>query len=179
MQPENLNSGSSNGLTAHWYAIHTKPREEERAILFLARKDVLTFLPRLLVNRRHGSHRWQAVEPLFPGYLFARFAPEPYIVEAVRWTPGVKQLLWDGTEPVPVPDDVVEYLQWRSAESGLIVPGPRLKYGMRVRITSGPLEHLEGIIERPPSSRQRVRVLLELLNTHVPVEADAEDLEVV
>lgn len=166
-----------NSNAASWFAIHTKPRAEARAVDFLGLRGIATFLPKLLVNHRHGSRRWQAPEPLFPGYLFARFSPEPQTISVVRWTPGVKQLLWDGTQPTPVPEEVVTYLQERSAETGVIVPVPRLQPGTRVRVRRGPLEFLEGVIERPTSRNQRVRVLLYLLNTHVSVEVDAEDLE--
>jgi len=172
-----MHSSGDGDLAALWFAVHTKPRAEERAVEFLSLKGITTFLPRLLVSHRHGSRRWQAAEPLFPGYLFARCLPEPRALSAVRWTPGVKTLLWDGTQPVPVPDDVVAYLQARSADRGVIVPGPRFQPGMRVRLRRGPLEFLEGIIERPASRSQRVRVLLQLLNTQVSVEVDADDLE--
>jgi len=161
----------------HWYAVQTKPRAEDKSLAFLEKKGVSTFLPRLLVNHRHGSRRWQVAEPLFPGYLFARFVAEPGILTAIRWTPGIKQVLWDGTDPTPVPDDVVAYLQERAGESGVIIPGPRFTPGMRVRVTSGPLVHLEGIIEHPTPRRDRVRVLLELLNQKVSVEVDVESVE--
>lgn len=49
--------------------------------------------------------------------------------------------------------------------------------GRRVRFTSGPLAHLEGILERPASRADRVRVLLELGNMSVSVEVGIEDLE--
>jgi len=160
-----------------WFALHTRAREESRAVRFLDLKGIPTFLPLLLVCHRHGSRRWQAAEPLFPGYLFARFPPEPDVLSTIRWTPGVKHVLWNGSEPTPVPDDIVAYLRARTGATGVIVPGPRFRPGMRVRVRSGPLEHLEGIIDRPVPGRQRVRVLLQLLRTEVPVEVDIDDLE--
>jgi len=172
-----MDSFDVDGSSPQWFAVHTKSREETRAARFLDLKGITTFLPRLLVAHRHGSRRWQAAEPLFPGYLFARFLPEPGVFSAVCWTPGVKHVLWSNTGPAPVPDDVVMYLQARAGASGVIVRGPRFRPGMRVRVRAGPLEHLEGIIDRPVSGRQRVRVLLELLRTVVPVEVDIDDLE--
>lgn len=168
---------SDTDVSVQWFAIHTKPREEPRARRFLDLAGITTFLPRLLVSHRHGSRRWQAAEPLFPGYLFARFPPAPGVLSAVRWTPGVKHVLWESARPTPVPDGVVAYLQARAEATGVIVPGPRFTPGMRVRIRTGPLEYLEGIIDRPVPGRLRVRVLLELLRTVVPVEVDIDDLE--
>lgn len=160
-----------------WYAVQTKSRAEEKVENLLTRKGITVFLPRLLVHRRQGSRQWQTVEPLFPGYLFAHFVAESQVVHRVRWTPGVRRVLGDETEPVPVPQEAVFFLQDRVGENGFIVPRPSLLPGMRVRFRNGPLEHLEGIIERPASRAERVRVLLELLNQHVSVEVDIAELE--
>lgn len=163
--------------SGEWYAIQTKPRSEDKVTAFLAQKSIPTFLPRLLVRRRHGSRRWDALEPLFPGYLFARFTPDPRMLDRVRWAPGVRKVLGYGEEPVPVPVEVVSYLQERVGERGFIVPGPTFLPGTTVRFKRGPLAYLEGIIERPASRADRVRVLLKLLSTRVSVEVDIAELE--
>lgn len=160
-----------------WYVAQTKTRAEGKASQLLGLKAIQTFLPRLLVHRRHGSRRWEALEPLFPGYLFARFSPRPDIIASVRWTPGVRSLLGDEDGPEPVPDEVVRYLQGRVGDCGYIVPGQPFAPGMRVRFRRGPFVLLEGIIERPASRDDRVRVLLTLVRTAVTVEADIDDLE--
>ncbi len=164
-------------MILNWYAIQTKPHAEEKAVSFLSMKTITTFLPRLLVHHRHGSRRWQAPEPLFPGYLFAQFAPDPQVIDQVRWTPGVKKILGDEDAPIPVPEEVVVSLRERVGERGFIIPGPIFATGTRVRFKGGPLAYLEGIIERPPSPAARVRVLLQLLNTKVSVEVAASELE--
>jgi transcription antitermination factor NusG len=76
-----------------------------------------------------------------------------------------------------VPDEIIFYLQDRVGGSGVLLPDPQFVPGVRVRLRSGPLAHLEGIIERPTSRAHRVRVLLHLLNSQVSVEVDEEDLE--
>ena len=164
--------------SSFWFVAQTSGRAEQRACDFLDQKAVTTYLPRLLVRRRHGSRRWQALEPLFPGYLFVQFDPKPETIYRVRWTPGVVRLLGDGEMPIPVPDEVVGYLQGREAHSGFIVPRHPLVPGQRVRFKSGPFSMLEGIIERPATREDRVRVLLTLVNMQVAVEVEADVLEV-
>jgi transcriptional antiterminator RfaH len=161
----------------HWYAVNTKPRAEETVLRFMTLREIPAYMPRIFVHHRHGSRRWEAIEPLFPSYLFVRVVAEPRQLEAVQWTPGVKQLLWSGTDPAPVPDEIILYLQDRVGGSGVLLPDPQFVPGVRVRLRSGPLAHLEGIIERPTSRAHRVRVLLYLLNSQVSVEIDEEDLE--
>ncbi len=157
--------------------VQTKARAEQRAVEFLGRKAVSTFIPRLLVRHRHGSRRWYALEPLFPGYLFAHFVPLSHVVSRVRWTPGVRRLLGNDGAPVSVPDDVVLYLQERQGPAGFITPGQPLRPGTAVRFRHGPFALLEGIIERPASGADRVRVLLTLVSTPLAVEAPIDDLE--
>lgn len=162
---------------AKWFAIQTKPRNEEKALCFLSRKSIPTFLPRLMVRRRHGSRTWQALEPLFPGYLFGRFVPEAEVIDKVRWTPGISRILGAEGEPVPVPEDFIAHLWERLAERGYVTPAPNLLPGTRVRFKGGPFALLEAVIDRPASRVDRVRVLLGLLNLHVSVEVDIDYLE--
>ncbi|MER3456537.1 MAG: hypothetical protein C4304_06570 [candidate division GAL15 bacterium] len=161
---------------ARWYVAHVKPRQEEQVCARLAEAVVETFLPRLLVQRRHGSRRWRALEPLFPGYVFVRLTPDPSVLFRVRWTRGVRQLLGSEDGPTPVDDGVVAYLRARTGPEGLIVPRPRLAPGTRVRFVDGPFALLEGIVERPATREERVRVLLQLCGTVVSVEAPTDEL---
>jgi transcription antitermination factor NusG len=48
---------------------------------------------------------------------------------------------------------------------------------MRVRFRSGPFAMLEGVIDRAAPRAERVRVLMQLANSSVAVEADVELLE--
>ncbi|MDR7485370.1 MAG: transcription termination/antitermination NusG family protein [Armatimonadota bacterium] len=162
---------------AAWFVVQTKPRAEDWAKQFLHRRDVPTFLPRLLVRRRYGSRRWHALEPLFPGYLFCHFVPVPEAIARVQWTPGVLRLLGDDDGPISIDRDIVDYLKAREAEHGYMAAGQPLAAGDRVRFVGGPFALLEGIVERPAARADRVRVLLSLMGTSVVVEADEAVLE--
>ncbi len=163
---------------AQWFVIQTKAREEHRVCDRLAQDSLVTFLPQMLVRRRHGSRRWQALEPLFPCYVFTRFRLELPAWSRIHWTPGVRRLL-GGETPAPVSDEVVTYLQMRTGECGYIVPGRTLPPGTKVRFTEGPFDMLEAIIDRAVSRQDRVRVLLWLCGKSVSVEVPVDSLEVV
>jgi transcriptional antiterminator RfaH len=170
---------TATGIDARqWFVIQTKAREEQRVCTRLTEDAFVTFLPQMLVRRRHGSRRWEALEPLFPGYVFTRFQLELPAWSRIHWTPGVRRLL-GGDTPVPVSDDVVAYLQVRAGECGYIVPRRALPPGTKVRFTEGPFDMLEAIIDRPVSRRDRVRVLLWLCGNSVSVEVPIDSLEVV
>lgn len=164
------------GRRERWFVAHVKPRQEEAVCARYAEQGMETFLPKLLVWRRHGSRRWRATEPLFPGYVFARFAPDPATLYRVKWTRGVKRLLGSEDGPTPVDDEVVAYLQARTGPEGCIVPASRLVPGTRVRFASGPFALLEGIIDRPTTRAERVQVLLRLCGSLVRVEVGVDEL---
>ena len=105
-----------------------------------------------------------------------RHRPSPSPVEGDP-SPGVRRLLGDDAAPIPVPDDVVLYLQERQSRAGFITPGQPLRPWTAVRFRRGPFALLEGIIERPASQADRVRVLLTLVRTPLAVEAPIDDLE--
>ncbi len=161
-----------------WFVIKTKPRAEPFVLTHLARDPIIPYAPKVLVPRRHGSRRWQALESLFPGYLFARFTPQPSLLHRIRRTPGVMRLLWDNESLVPVDDHVVQFIRQREEGRGFIEPPPVIQAGARVRFESGPFAMLEGIVARSAPRRDRVRVLLILMGAPVSVEVDADSIEV-
>lgn len=157
-----------------WYVIGAKARREQFAQEQLARRDVVTFLPRIVEPPRFNSR--SVIAPLFPGYLFVHIDLGEQYLDVV-WTPGVRKFIGFGTLPSPLDDAVVEFLQERTGEEGILRAMPVFHPGDRVRITHGPLEGLVGIIESPGCGRGRVRVLMELLRRQTRVEVPQQIIE--
>jgi transcriptional antiterminator RfaH len=165
-------------MNESWYAVHTKPRQEERVRTWLeGRRGLPVFLPRTEERRRRRSRRVTAVEPLFPSYLFVRMRLEPRSWHAVRWAPGVRQIVGTGETPAAVPQEVITTLKERCRADDVIDWRPSLRTGMPVRVVQGPFAGIEGILDRPSGRGERVRVLLSLLGTTSPVEMDVTDVE--
>ncbi len=155
-----------------WFVVKTQPRRELQVSAVFARLEVESFLPRIPARGRLGQ-RASSLEPLFPGYLFARVELESDRWLAARSAPGVAYFLGVGRVPSPLPDDFVEALQAK-AESrrrdGWQIP---FDLGDRVVIDGGPLRGLEGVFAGTLSRSGRVRVFLEVVSRLVPVELDA------
>lgn len=157
-----------------WFAVHTKARHEFTAARYLESQGICTFIP-VYQSRRQWSDRVKIVKlPLFGGYLFVeldsmRFTP---ILEA----PGVVSIVGFGGEPTPIPDSEIRAVQ-RLAASGLPAsPHPYLKAGDRVRIKGGPLDQLEGTLQRI-RNQWRFVLSVEMLQRAVSVEVDSELVE--
>jgi transcriptional antiterminator RfaH len=112
------------------------------------------------------------VGPLFPRYLFCRFDAR-ISFRAVRYAPEVINVVSAGQAPALVSDALIEDLKrWSSGENGVITLRPTLRVGDQVEITSGPLQGLPGIITSDCSERDRVTVLLSILQCGAQLNVD-------
>jgi transcriptional antiterminator NusG len=116
------------------------------------------------------------IRPLFPNYLFAHMAyPNDYYT--VIWAKGVKRIVGNGTEPIPLDDSVVDFFRKQSEEKGFILPSTRLKVGDTVRVGNGPLAGLIGIIDGSIDEKGRIKVLMDFLKEGTRVEIPYSLLE--
>jgi transcriptional antiterminator RfaH len=160
-----------NVLSQRWYVIYSNPHKEQQAQFHLGLKGVQTFFPRLHVPATTDSKG--KVVPLFRNYLFA-WIDVSSEYHLVIWTPGVRRLVSFGGEPVPVQDDVVQFLKERADLQGVIPARSKLRRSQEVEIAGGPFDGLLGIIHAPPDDKGRVKVLLKLLNRQVSVRFGVE-----
>src|SRR5215471_12575729 len=132
-----------------WYAIHSHPKQENRAEMNLKAWGVETFFPRIkdCHFNEFTSKPSYFVKPLFPGYLFARFAPNN-LLHKVRFTRGVHSVVCIGGEPAPVDDRVIAIIATQIDETGFVKVGADLEPGAKVLIQAGPFKGLTGVFER-------------------------------
>lgn len=147
----------------HWYLVHTKPRQEQRALDNLERQGYPCFLPRVRAEKLKAGRRVIDEVVLFPRYLFVRLRHD---LHGPSWTPirstlGVTRLVTFGHQPARVPDGIVAQLQ-RQIDELSAVPRPLFRPGQPVRISQGPFAGLEAIYQMP-DGEERAIVLLTLL----------------
>lgn len=147
----------------HWYAVHTRARQERIAAENLMRQSFETYLPYTQTQKRRAN-RWQpAVEPLFPGYVFVRLDLSRDNTAPIRSTRGAVGLVRFGSELRPVPDVVIDALMEAQPSAAEAVELSQLfQAGDRVRLVDGALAGLNAIVEAS-SGLERVAVLIELL----------------
>jgi transcriptional antiterminator RfaH len=158
-------------LQRDWYVVYTNRRKEEQAKFHLGLKNLEAFFPRLQLPC--AGDRKPRIVPLFPNYLFVRIhvATECH---RIVWTPGVKRIVSFGDEPIPLDSAVVRFLQQQADEQGVIRARSSLTRGQEVEISGGPFDGLMGIIQSPPDSKGRVKILLKLLSRQISVKFGIE-----
>ncbi|MBI4526004.1 MAG: hypothetical protein HY695_19580 [Deltaproteobacteria bacterium] len=157
-----------------WYVAYTKPCKESLAQFYLRLKGIEAFFPQLALPEEKNNLR--RVVPLFPNYLFVRIQITKQF-HFVNWSPGIKRLVGVEGVPAPLDDAVVRFLMQQASPQGVIQGRSNLRVGQEVRIKSGPFQGLVGIIQESPDSRERVKVLLRLLNRPIRVEIPVRFVE--
>jgi transcriptional antiterminator RfaH len=164
-------SGSVEDIQRDWYVVYSKPHKEEQAQFHLRMKGLDVFFPRLDLVR--VAEKRKRIIPLFPNYLFVRIHL-PTEFHYVTWSPGVKRLVSFGDRPIPLDDDVVNFLKQQTDAEGLIKARSQLRSGQEVEIRGGPFDGLIAIIQDPPDAKGRVRILLKLLSRQISVKLGVE-----
>ena len=130
----------------NWYALHTRPRHEKLVVLRLTQRGVETFLPIVTEVHRWSDRKKSVQLPLFGGYVFAKFAANRSERLSVLRVGGVLGLVGSGGEGTPIPDEQVDAVRAVVEKALPWSSYPFLKIGQRVRIRSGALDGLEGIL---------------------------------
>jgi transcription antitermination factor NusG len=159
-----------------WFALTSRPRHEKTVAENLRGKGLESFVP-LYRARRQWTDRVQSVElPLFPGYVFCRFAYASRL--PVLNTPGVMSVVGFSDVPTPVADEEISRIRAIQASGLPARPWPYLSVGQRARIEWGSLAGLEGVLIREKDAL-RVVVSVELLRRAVAVEIDRDMIRAV
>jgi transcription antitermination factor NusG len=161
---------------ADWYALYTAPRHEKSVADQMNRRGISCFLPLYRSMRRWKDRRKELAMVLFPGYVFVHVALQDRL--QVLQMPGAVRLVTFNGRPVTLPEQEIELLRSRLSGTYLMEPHPYLRAGRRIRVRSGPLQGLEGIIVRL-KDRCRLVFSIDLIMRSVAVEVDEDDVEFV
>ncbi len=161
----------------HWYLIHTKPRQELRALENLQRQGYECYLPLLPTEKIQQKLVAIVDEPLFPRYLFIRLdsSQSGKSWAPIRSTLGVSKLVTFGMEPAKVDHALIEFL--RENEAKISEKPQRLfDVGDRLLVTDGPFAGIEAIYQMS-NGEGRVMVLIELLSKPVKIVMAPQSLK--
>lgn len=130
------------------------------------------YLPLIESVKRYGKQTKRFTKPLFPGYVFAQVVLE----EKARIYQ--QDLL---ARVIPVVHEGI-FLRQMDAVRTIMAAGveltlrPLIQRGTRVRVTSGPLWGLEGVVDNPTDPRGII-VAVDVLQQGLHVRMALEDLE--
>lgn len=161
-----------------WFCVRCQTKREHIAAGHLREiEGIEVFCPRLRYRKatRRGKIWW--VEPMFPGYVLAKFNIAE-MERAVMFCQGVRGLVRFGSEIPAVPDSFVEALKREirnrkgAEEPELVTLSPTIEIGDEVEVAHGPFQGMQGTVLAVPSATERVKILLEFLGTPQAVDMD-------
>jgi transcriptional antiterminator RfaH len=160
-----------------WTAAHTKPRCEKVVRDHCRKHGIPVYLPLRRRAKRYQRRNVVTYLPMFPGYIFLQLDPDskPLLMRSNR----VVHVL-----PIDEPNEEVlvrelndlRALEQASAEAEIVVQ-PEIVEGKVVRVTSGPMAGVQGVVTRRRDA-VRVTVNIEMLGQSASAEVDIGALEV-
>jgi len=161
-----------------WHVLQSKPQKESLLYDQLCLREIEAYYPRLKV--KPVNPRARKIRPYFPGYLFIHVELENIGLSKLQWIPGERGLVTYGGEPAIVPDAILNTIRRKVDEvnhtGGAIFH--TINPGDLVEIKSGPFAGYSAIFDSCLSGKDRVRVLLQLIqNRQVRVELSGKQIE--
>lgn len=158
----------------NWYAVYTSANHERRVAEQLALRGIEHFLPTYESVRKWKDRKVKLQRPLFPGYVFVRMELAKRL--GALQVPGVARLVGFDGQPAVVPEADLLRVREFLAQGFKAEPHRMLKVGRRVRVRSGPLAGMAGIVVRRKNGHKLV-ISFDLIQQAMAVEVAGEDLE--
>ena len=157
-----------------WLAAYTVSRHEKTVVRHLEVREIESFLPLYKSLRKWKNGCRTEVEfPVFPNYVFVRV--DRRLPNQVLNIPGVLGFAGSGKLHAAVPDEEIEWLR-NELPLRRFEPHPYLVIGNRVRIKSGPLADMNGILVRRKNDL-RVVLSIDLIRKSIAVEVGSDEIE--
>ena len=166
------------GTSTQWYAVQTRSNFETIVTRELSTKGIENYCPAVEELHRWADRKKLVHRPVFPGYVFARFADVGSTRQMVRQTNGAVRILGTCEKIEPVPDSEINSIRRLLKSGHSCYSHPFFQDGEMVRVKRGVLKDVEGKLVRV-KNRTRLVLSVNLLCNSIAVEVDASDVEVV
>jgi transcription antitermination factor NusG len=160
----------------NWYAVQTRARHEKIVEMRLLERGVTTFLPVVTEVHRWSDRKKVVQIPLFGCYVFAKIAATNVDRLRVRQVEGVLSLVGDRGQGTAIPDEQIEFVRILLQERLPWTSHPFLKIGQRVRICSGALDGMEGLLLSRNGDRTLV-ISIDAIQRSLAVRVEGYEVE--
>ena len=154
-----------------WYALRVRSNYEKTAVAHLRARGYSPLLPLCVFRRTWFDRPKEITAPLFPGYVFCRFAIQKRL--PIVTTPGIVNIVGIGKEPLAIDESEMDAVLSICNSTLPAQPWPFLRCGQTVVIERGALQGVEGILVDDRKGF-RLIVSITLLQRSVAVEIDRD-----
>jgi len=150
-----------------WYALYTKPRHEFKALEQITALEIDAYLPTATVIKQWSDRKKKITEPLFKSYIFVN-ADESERNLSLTSDAVIKTIFFNG-KPAAIPDWEIENLKQMLTNSDKVTVHNGIIKGTLVKIESGPMMGIEGVVSYVNKDERTLSVSIEMLNRSVIV----------
>jgi transcriptional antiterminator NusG len=170
-------------MALRWYVVHAYSNFEHRvseALKERIKRDGLEhkfgeiLVPTEEVVEMRDGQRRKSERKFYPGYVLVQMDMDEQTWHLVRDVPKVLGFI-GGTPDKPAPISEKEANQiLRRVEEGVDKPRPKVLFepGEVVRVTNGPFNDFNGVVENVNYEKSRLQVAVQILGRSTPVELD-------
>jgi transcriptional antiterminator NusG len=175
-------------MTLRWYVVHAysgfenqvKKSLEERIERFGMQEKFGRILVPMeeVVEMREGQKK-RSERKFFPGYVLVQMDMDDESWHLVKDVPKVLGFIGGTTDkPAPIPDREADAILQRIQE-GVDKPRPKVLFepGEVVRVTDGPFNDFNGIVEEVNYEKSRMLVAVQIFGRSTPVELEFGQVE--
>jgi len=175
-------------LAKRWYIVHAYSNFEHKVKSSLEERIKLAGLEdkfgeilvptEEVVEMREGQKR-RSERKFFPGYVLVNMEMDDDTWHLVKDVPKVLGFIGGSSDrPAPISDKEADAILQRVKE-GVDKPRPKVLFepGEVVRVTDGPFNDFNGVVEHVNYDKNRLRVAVQILGRSTPVELDFGQVE--
>lgn len=175
-------------MPLRWYVIHAYSNFEnkvKRSLEERVKRDGLEhkfgkiIVPtEEVVEMREGQKR-KSERKFFPGYVLVQMEMDDETWHMVKEVPKVLGFIGGTSDkPAPITDAEANAILHR-VEEGVDKPRPKVLFepGEVVRVTDGPFNDFNGVVEQVNYEKNKLRVAVQILGRSTPVELEFSQVE--
>ena len=174
-------------MAQRWYVVHAYSGFEKKVAQSIKEQAEAKGLADLIsevlvpteevVQMRRGA-KVSAESKLFPGYVLIKMELNDDTWHLVQNTPKVTNFLGAHGKPLPISDREAENIL-KQVREGVERPKSSIVFevGEAVRVSDGPFESFNGVVEEVDSERNRLKVSVSIFGRPTPVELEFSQVE--
>ncbi len=175
-------------MALRWYVVHAYSNFEHRVVESLKeriKRDGLehkfgeVLVPTESVVELRDGHKRKSERKFFPGYVLVQMEMDESTWHLVKETPKVLGFIGGTPEkPAPITDREADTIL-RRVEEGVDKPKPKVLFGPGevVRVTDGPFNDFNGVVDSVNYEQSRLQVAVQILGRSTPVELEFGQVE--
>lgn len=144
---------NSERAASRWVVAYCKPRQEKALAWDLMRLKIGYFLPMVLREISSGGRRRRNLYPLFPSYVFFS-GSEQERLRVLKTDRVVRMIDVADAEQIRLCDELTALETAIESSPDTIELYPRIVPGAIVRIATGPMKNVEGVVLQSHNKRK-------------------------